>query len=73
MTTSRHYPLYSHLLTCEQCRISDRTFCAEAGAMGNDYVTHLDGFGAKRRIDAHEAFVSAVVRGRIKQGSSQRN
>jgi len=50
---------------CQDCRISDKRFCAEAGQMGVDYRQHVAGFPASKREQMHEDFVTAVIRGRV--------
>lgn len=68
MSGSRHIALYSHLMCCQNCLISDMRFCAGAEQMGRDYREHVDGFppGGKRD-EMHESFVNAVIRGRVRR------
>lgn len=68
MSGSRHIALYSHLLECQHCLISDMRFCAAAEQMGRDYREHVGSLPAgDKRDEMHESFVNAVVRGRIKR------
>lgn len=67
MSGSRHIQLYSHLLDCEHCRITDQLFCKQATAMGVQYTEHLEGFAEAKRGAMHDEFVCAVVKGRVKR------
>lgn len=67
MSGSRHIALYSHLMHCMGCRISDQRFCAEAEQMGADYRQHVAGFAADKREQMHDDFVRAVIRGWVKR------
>ena len=73
MSGSRHIALYSHLLDCQHCLISDQRFCTEAEQMGADYRQYVAGFAADKREQMHEDFVRAVIRGRVKRWLDSKN
>jgi len=67
MSGSQHIALYTHLLDCQVCLISNQWFCTDAKAMGQGYTEHVNSFTKNKREAMHDDFVSAVVKGRIKR------